>query len=383
MDRLHRWLQDASASVADLGVLAPIVAALVLGNGLDAGTVLVGVGALYLIAGLYFRVPVPVQPIKAAAAIAIAHKLPPETIGAAGMVLGASLVVLGATGASKWLAKAFAVPIIRGLQLGVGLILVRAAIDLASPDADTVGLLVAGAVALALLFGTRRAGRLPVALVLVGGAVAYTLVASGHLPDLEPGLWHPDLNRGAFDLSVLGSALVLLVIPQIPLTFGNAVVAVTDLEHRYFPIEARLVNPRSVSLSCGLANMTAGVLTGMPMCHGSGGLTAHYRAGARTFRMNLIIGGTLLTLGLFFGPTALSLLALIPIEVLAGFLAFTGLFHSSLAASLRGTDLAIAITIGVLGLLTTNLAIGLGVGLLLYWPLVLLTGRSDLETARS
>lgn len=376
MDRLHRWLQDASASVADLGVLAPIVAALVLGNGLDAGTVLVGVGALYLIAGLYFRVPFPVQPIKAAAAIAIARKLPPEIIGAAGMVLGASLVVLGATGASKWLAKAFAVPIVRGLQLGVGLILVRTAIDLASPDADMVPLLVAGAVALALLLGARRAGRLPVALVIVGGAVAYTLVASGRLPDLEPGLWHPVFNQGAFDLTVLGSALVLLVIPQIPLTFGNAVVAVTDLEHRYFPIEARLVNPRSVSLSCGLANMTAGVLTGMPMCHGSGGLTAHYRAGARTFRMNLFIGGTLLTLGLFFGPMALSLLALIPVAVLAGFLAFTGLFHSSLAASLRGTDLAIAITMGVLGLLTTNLAIALGVGLLLYWPLALLAGRT-------
>lgn len=383
MARPHRWLQDASGSVADLGVLAPIVAALVLGNGLDAGTVLVGVGALYLIAGLYFRVPVPVQPIKAAAAIAIARKLPPETIGAAGIVLGAALVVLGATGASKWLAKAFAVPIVRGLQLGVGLILLRAAIDLASPEADTVGLMVAGAVALTLLFGTRRSGRLPVALLIVGGAVLYTLVSSGRGPDLEPGLWHPDLNQGAFDLTVLGSALVLLVIPQIPLTFGNAVVAVTDLEHRYFPIESRKVNPRSISLSCGLANMTAGILTGMPMCHGSGGLTAHFRAGARTYRMNLFIGSTLLMLGLFFGPTALSLLALIPVAVLAGFLAFAGLFHSSLAGSLRGTDLAVAITIGVLGLLTTNLAIALGAGLLVYWPLALLTGRRDLEAART
>ena len=383
MDRLHGWLRDASGSVADLGVLAPIAAALILGNGLDAGTVLVGAGALYLIAGLYFRVPVPVQPIKAAAAIAIARGLPPETIGAAGMVLGAALVILGATGASRHLAKAFSIPIVRGLQLGVGLILVRTAIDLAAPGTDVLALIVAGGVALALVVGGQRTDQLPVALVIVGGAVMYMLITSGELLNLEMGLWRPQINDGAFDLSVLGSALVLLVIPQIPLTFGNAVVAVTDLEHRYFPVESRKVNPRSVSLSSGLANLAAGVLTGMPMCHGSGGLTAHYRAGARTFRMNLLIGGTLLMLGLFFAPAALSLLALIPIEVLAGFLAFTGLFHSSLAASLRGTDLAIAVLIGVLGLLTTNLAIALAVGLILYWPLTLLRGSDDLKTARS
>ncbi|MEA2452850.1 MAG: hypothetical protein QOG04_1560 [Actinomycetota bacterium] len=383
MDRSSGWLQDASGSVGDLGVLAPIVAALVIGNGLDPATVLCGVGALYLLAGWYFKVPVPVQPIKAAAAIAIARKLPPETLAAAGVVLGACLMVLAATGASRWIAKAFSVPIIRGLQLGVGLILVKTAITLASPDAAGIPLMVAIAVAVILTVAARRTQPLPMALILVVGAVIYSLISTGAVPDMEFALWHPHLNHGALDLATLGSAFVLLVIPQIPLTFGNAVVAVVDLEHRYFPVESRKVNPRSISFSCGLANITAGMLTGMPMCHGSGGLTAHYRAGARTYRMNLIIGVVLLGLGLFFGPTALTLIALVPVPVLAGFLAFTGLFHSSLAASLRGTDLAIAITIGVLGLLTTNLAIALAAGLVLYWPLALLGGGRDLEPAPS
>ena len=53
----------------------------------------------------------------------------------------------------------------------------------------------------------------------------------------------------------LGSALVLLVIPQIPLTLGNAVVAVVDLEHRYFPLEAKRVDARSISYSAGIANV--------------------------------------------------------------------------------------------------------------------------------
>lgn len=381
MERIG-WLHDASGSVGDLGVLVPITAALVLGNGLDAGTALVGVGLLYLLSGLYFRVPVPVQPIKAAAAIAIARGLPPEALATAGILLGCSLLVLGATGLSRWLAKAFSAPIVRGLQLGVGLILIKTALTIAAPDMTMVPLLTAGAIAVVLLIAGRVDGRYPVALVIVVGGALYAIVTEG-APPLDVGLLHLDLNGAALRPSVIASAFVLLVVPQIPLTFGNAVVAVVDLEHRYFPAESRKVTPESVSVSSGVANIIAGSMTGMPMCHGSGGLTAHYRAGARSFHMNAIIGSVLLMMGLFFGPAALGVLTLIPAVVLAGFLAFTGLFHSSLAVSLRGWDLVVAIGIGLLGLVTTNLAIALALGLLLYWPLALMKARRPMEPART
>src|SRR5688572_23521690 len=104
MRSVGRWAQDASGAVADLGVLAPLATALVINNGFDPATVLVGVGALYLFAGSYFKVPVPVQPIKAAAAITIARDLPPEHLATAGIILGVVLVILGATGVSRWLA---------------------------------------------------------------------------------------------------------------------------------------------------------------------------------------------------------------------------------------------------------------------------------------
>lgn len=375
MERVRRWLQDASASVADLGVFVPIAGALVVGNGYDPGTILVGVGALYVAAGWYFKVPVPVQPIKAAAAIAIARGLPAETLATAGIILGLTLVVLGATGASRWLAKAFAEPIVRGLQLGVGAILVVTAIKIASPAGQPGPFLLALGVAGLLVVAGRRGGRSPVALGIVVGSIAYSLATTSQFPGLDLALWEPHLDRAALDVSVLGSALVLLVIPQVPLTFGNAVVAVVDLEHRYFPIEARKVDARSISLSSGMANIAAGAITGMPMCHGSGGLTAHYRAGARSYRMNLFIGGALLAVGLFMAPTAYSILLSIPMPVLAGFLAFTGFFHSSLALSLRGTELAIAVMMGVVGLVTMNLAIALAIGLATYWPFQLVSGR--------
>lgn len=383
MERARAWLGDASGSVADLGVLAPIAGALILRNGLDAGTVLVGVGLLYLVAGFYFRVPVPVQPIKAAAAIAIARELPPETIGAAGLMLGIVLMILAATGAARALARVFALPLVRGLQLGVGLILIRTAIDLASPGGRVIPLAVAGAVAAALVVGARTRRSFPLALVVIVGASAWAILATGHVPPVHISIWDPTLNAGALDLSVLMSALVLLVVPQIPLTFGNAVVAVVDLEHRYFPENARKVTASAVSYSCGVANVAAGVAGGMPMCHGSGGLTAHYRAGARSYRMNGLIGGVLLTLGLFFGSAAVGIIGLIPLSVLAGFLAFTGLFHASLVGELRRSDLAIAVLMGMIGFATTNLAISLVVGLVAYWPLTAVVGGREVEPAPS
>lgn len=353
------WVSDASASVADLGVLIPLVAALSVGNGLDAATALVGVGCLYLVSGLYFRLPVPVQPIKAAAAVAIGRDLPTETIAAAAVMLGALMVVLAITGAAARLDRVFSAPVVRGLQLGVGLILLRTALGLAStPGAVTTAILVAAV----LVIAARQRPPLPVVLPVFALGTALAAAANG-APSLEFSLWTPTSPLDDIDAGIVLSAFVLLVVPQVPLTIGNAVVAVDDLERRYYAADAHRSSPTRFALSTGIANLVAGTIGAMPMCHGSGGLTAHFRAGARSFRMNIVIGSSLLVLGLFLGPAALALLALIPLSLLAGALAFTGLFHASLVASLRGADAVTAASIGLVGLVTTNLTLALAVGL--------------------
>ncbi|HJR19735.1 MAG TPA: putative sulfate/molybdate transporter [Actinomycetota bacterium] len=380
--RLAPIVGDASGAVADLGVLVPIATALILKNGLDAGTVLVGVGALYLAAGLYFRVPVPVQPIKAAAAIAIARDLSPATISAAGVVLGLTLIVLSTTGAARWLSRIFTTPIVRGLQFGVGLLLVSSALGLPARPVPPATWAAAAACAGILVLAARRRNW-PLALVLVAGGVAWSLVTGAHAIVLRPDAWQPGISGNVFSSSVLWSAFTVLVIPQIPLTFGNAVIAVVDVEHRYFGTSARRVTPAGIGLSCGIANVVAGSLGGMPMCHGSGGLTAHYRGGARSYRMNLFIGVPLLILGLGFGATAFSVLALIPVAVLVGLLAFTGVMHALLVVDLRGFELGVAVAMGVIGVWTSNLAIALAVGLTLVWlPAIARRMRRHVESSR-
>jgi MFS superfamily sulfate permease-like transporter len=197
-------------------------------------------------------------------------------------------------------------------------------------------------------------------LVLLGAGLVVTLLAAR--PELDgPSLTLPSL--GLPPASAFGTAFLLLVVPQLPLTFGNAVVAVNDLAHEYFGDGARRVTPSRVCLSAGIANLGSAFLGGMPMCHGAGGLTAHVRLGAQTAGMNLLLGGTLLATGLFFASEVPALLGLLPVWVLAAFLAYAGLRHAWLVADLRGTSLAIALVAGVLGAWLGNLAVTAAIAL--------------------
>jgi sulfate permease, SulP family len=181
----------------------------------------------------------------------------------------------------------------------------------------------------------------------------------------------PDLGGPSFSLpsfsvpspSDFGAAFFLLVVPQLPLTFGNAVVAVSDLAGEYFGPAAARVNPSRVCLSCAAGNVVSGVLGGMPMCHGAGGLTAHVRLGARRPGMNLLLGGVFLGLGIFFAPQVPVILGLLPVWVLAAFLAYAGIRHALLVTDLRGRAVVVAVVAGGAGAVMGNLAVTAGAAL--------------------
>lgn len=360
-------LGDASGAVADLGVLVPLASALILVNGLDPGAVLLGAGFLTLAAGAAFRIPFPVQPLKALTAVAVASRASPDVIHAAGLEIGVVLLLLSVSGVADAMARLFTKPVVRALQLGVGILLVVAAARLAldppaifrgTPPSPWPALLAVAA--FAGLWWAARAGRYGIALaVLTVGVAAAWLVAG---PDLAgPSLGLPSLGlppAGAF-----AEAMLLLVIPQLPLTFGNAVVAVNDLAHGYFGPAAVRVTPARVCLSCGLGNLAAGLIGGMPMCHGAGGLTAHVRLGARTAAMNAMLGAALVALGLFFAPQVPAILGLLPVWGLGALLALAGLRHALLVADLRGAPLAVAVIAGSLGALLGNLTVTLAIAL--------------------
>jgi SulP family sulfate permease len=360
-------LGEATGAVADLGVLVPLAASLILVNGLDPGAVLLCAGLLVVWSGLVFRIPFPVQPLKALAAVAVASRLSPDVIHAAGLEIAAFLLILSIGRLADVLARLFTKPVVRALQFGVGVLLAMAAVGLVidppevfrgTPPSPWPAVL-AGAAFVAVAWTARR-GRYGWALLLLGAGVASALAVAG--PGVGGPSWRlPEIRvPGA---AAFGAAFFLLVVPQLPLTFGNAVVAVTDLAHHHFGSAAGRVTPTGVCLSCAAGNAMSGLLGGMPMCHGAGGLTAHVRLGARRAGMNILLGSVLVGLGLFFGSQVTAILGLLPVWALAAFLAYAGARHALLVADLRGSSLILAVGAGAAGAAVGNLAVTAGAAL--------------------
>lgn len=354
--------------MADVGVLVPIATALIVSNGLSATAVLLPAGLLYVTAGIAYGLPIPVQPLKAFGAIAIAEGLGSDEIAAGALLMGAIFVVAGRFGLIDRIARAFPRALIRGVQLTVGLLFLKIAWELvADPPAafrdageDTAILIGVAAVALAAAMALRRR---PIALILVASALAVALVRAG--ADLEFGpsaISLPDLDDAVF-----WAAFTTLVIPQLPLTFANSCVATADAARVYFGERAARVRPGRLAMSLGLANLVSGSISGMPVCHGAGGLTAHRAFGARTAAAPIAMGLALLALALGLGAGLAVLLAAFPLPLLAGMLAAAGLLHLGLLADLEGRwEWAVALVVGAIGF-AFNLAVGLAVGAGLWW----------------
>lgn len=368
---LTRW--DVAGAFGDIGILFPIAIALISLNHMNPTAVFLTAGLAYILAGGYFRIPIAVEPFKAVAAIALALQLPPSSIASAGLLMGLLLAFIGVTDLVTPLAKLFTLPIVRGIQLGLGLILLREGIRLAlgakSAPVMFAGftlsawVIAVGGAAILLVF--LRSRRFPAALVLLAAGVLVGALSRWHvLGSLGWGpvpidLLHPQAHE-------LRAVLVALVLPQFALTFGNSIVATENTAQVLYGDQARRVTARALSLSIGLTNLVSGMLTSAPTCHGSGGITAHYRFGARTQKSSYVIGAVCLLLALF-GRGAVGLLSLIPTAILGVFLVYVGVQHGALIRDImkRKRALVIAVCVAVVSLVRTNLTYGFVAGFIL------------------
>lgn len=360
--------RELSGAVADLGVLIPIAVALIVKNGLSATSVLLPAGGLLLLVAAVYRLPVPVQPLKALGAIAIAQGLGADEIAAAAILMGVIFLVIGSTGLVDFAGRAFPKPLIRGVQLTVGLLFLKIAWGLVSDPPSSfsayalapawavpLGILV---VALAVLLRRR-----PVTLALVGIGLAAMLMRAGDGLVLGPSA----ITVPSLDSATFWTAFTVLVIPQLPLSFANSCLATADAAKTYFGDAAARVKPGRLAMTLGSANIVAGTISGMPVCHGAGGMTAHYAFGARTWRAPAALGAALVVVALGVGAGLAAVLPAFPLPILAGLLAVAGLLHIGLLRDLRGVRAwAIALLIGGLGF-EINLLVGLVVGLVVWW----------------
>ncbi|MDF2145504.1 molybdate transporter family protein [Knoellia sp. p5-6-4] len=361
------WWREASGAVADLGVLVPIAVTLVVANHLSATAVLLPAAVGYLVVATVYRLPVAVQPLKAFGAAAIAAGAGADVIAAGALVMGAVFLVLGLSGLLDRVARVFPTPVIRGVQLAVGLTFLRIAWELVvHPPASFADQLPTGwtavlAVALGagLLLWRQRLILPSVVLALV----VATVVATRHTTlELGPSpITVPDISWAD-----LATATTLLVLPQLPLTFANSCLAPADAARRYFGDAAAKVTPGRLARTLGATNLLAGAVSGMPVCHGAGGMSAHVSFGARTWRAPALLGGVLLVVALGLGAGAAAVLTAFPLGVLSALLVVAAVAHIALLRDLRGQfNWALALGTGLIGF-TTNLAWAVGTALFLY-----------------
>ena len=320
---------------------------MVLAARLDAAAVLLVFGLLQLGTALVYRMPMPVQPLKAVAAIVIAGQIPAAVVHGGGLAIGVVMLLLSITGLVGWLARVIPKPVVRGVQAGLGFQLATLALRDYVPTGGAAGyLLAAGAFAVTvLLLGNRRVPPAPVVVAL--GAV-YALATAA-----DPGL----LLRGAGvhlpavtlpNWASIAQGFVLLALPQIPLSLGNSVLATRQLAEDLFP-ERAPPPVRQIGTTYAAMNLASAVLGGVPACHGSGGMAGHYAFGGRTGGSVFISGLLYVALGLLFGGAIAGVITIFPRPVLGVLLVVEALALLVLLRDLADhpSELALALLVAV------------------------------------
>ena len=348
-------VREFAGSLGDFGTLIPFLTGYVMVNGFDPCGVLVMLGLTNIFLALVYRLPLPVQPQKAVGSIAIANKWTPNMVYGAGLGLGILWLVLGTSKRINEIVQRIPKSVIRGIQAGLGLILILQAVEFMR--LDILVALIAAVIIVSLL----KNKWLPSAIaVLLFGVIVSVLKNDFHLSSLAfefslPKFYVPSLND-------VGAGLLYAGLAQIPLTLTNAVVATTALLNDYFP--QRKVKPRSLILNMGFMNVVTSLFGGMPLCHGSGGLAAQYFYGARTGGALIIEGTIEVLLGLFLASSVGNISKAFPLAVLGTMLFFAGLELGRIAIKIKGRkEIIIMLVTGVVSSIT-NLAIGFVVGIL-------------------
>ena len=382
---------ELAGSLGDLGTILPLAIGMILINGLNPLGLFLGVGLFYVFSGLYFKVTSPVEPMKVIGAYAIATGITAAQIQASSLWIFLFLLIIGATGIITRIGRYIPKPVIRGVQLSTGVLLVSQGVKLmlgnskfqalrgaAEPYLSIqnigpvpLGIIIGGILGLLTLLLLENK-RLPAAIVIVGAGLLTGVFFGTRegLQQIQPGLYLPRLMP--FGMPATGDltfALLVLVLPQVPMTLGNAVVANADLSLQYFPEDGHRVTYKALCISMALANLVSFFLGGMPMCHGAGGLASRYRFGARTAGSNLIIGALFILLALILGERIMGVIYLLPMAALGILLIFAGAQLSLTLLDVR-TRKELFVAIIIVGItLSANLAAGFLVGIAVAYAL--------------
>jgi MFS superfamily sulfate permease-like transporter len=358
---------EFAGAFGDLGTLIPFVVGYITLNKMDPLGILVAFGIFKIFVGLYFKTPVPIQPMKAIGGMAIAHagSITPGMIWGSGIFTGLFWLLMGVTGAITWIEKVTTKPVVRGIMLGLGLSFVVEGLSMMRGEP----LFAIGGVLITLLLLSSK--RFPAMLCLLAYGI---VVASIQKPELFKELSNlsirfrfPELTFGRMSWQDLLAGFVILGLPQAPLTLGNAIIGTVAENNTYFP--DRKVTAKTISIDHGVMNLISACIGGIPMCHGAGGMAGHIRFGARTGGALVILGVIVLFTGLFLSESVALLFQVFPRPILGVILFFAGVELALVIKDIKLKKQNLFVLLITAGTAMWNMGVAYLAGLILYYGL--------------
>jgi MFS superfamily sulfate permease-like transporter len=358
---------ELAGAFGDIGTDLPLIVGVILAANLDSASALILFGAMQILTALRYRMPMPVQPLKAVAALVIGQKISGNILFGGGLAIGILMLLLTVTGLVDLLARVVPKAVVRGIQFGLGLQLATLALkDYVKGDGARGYVLAAIAfVIIVLLIGNRR---YPAALFVIALGLAYALIFKLNGPTLIQGIgfrlphvYHPNSQD-------VVAGFLLLALPQIPLSLGNSVLATRQISEDLFP--ERRLTVRGISWTYSLMNLINPFFGGIPTCHGSGGMMGHYAFGGRTGGSVILYGVLYLLLGLFFSGSFAQVVQVFPLPILGVLLAIEGMRIMMLVRDIvdKKAEFSIAVLVGLIAAsLPYGYLIGILVGTVLFY----------------
>ena len=333
-------LEEAAGAIGDYGTLLPIIVGVAVVTEINLSSILLFFGLSYIATGVYYKLPMPVEPMKAIGAIAISGTLSTGEIAGAGILMGIILLLIGFIDGIDLIKKHIPEWLIRGIQLGLALILMQTALSFLMED------WLFGVISISIIIIFYFVKVLDISSLIVFGLGLIIGIYYSGLPPITIISW-PELTLPG--ISEFSTGFWTGTIPQMPLTLGNAVLATSLLITDLFE---RKVSEQKLVTSMGIMCIVSSPLGGFPMCHGAGGLAAQYRFGARTGGSNIISGIILLVIAFFFASP--ELLGIIPFGVLGAMLVFTAL--QMFQSAIKTDNKVLMLVTGIIAFLS-NIAI--------------------------
>jgi MFS superfamily sulfate permease-like transporter len=352
-------LREVAGSMGDFGTLFPLAIGYIAVCGLNPAGLLVMMGLANIATGLIYRLPMPIEPMKVLAVVAIAQHWSPSLVYAAGFAMGLIWLLFAVTGIIDRIVSITPHSVIRGIQVALGVLLAFQALKMVSTW------WVMGIIAVLVVLVLRQNRYAPAAVVLMVLGAGIMLVKGEFGGVNSPGFTLPPIT--GFTIGDLWQGLVRAGFAQIPLTATNAVIATAALIADYWP--KKPVAERRLALNMGIMNVIMPFFGGMPLCHGAGGLAAQYYFGARTGGANIMEGLMEIAMGLFLATSIAGLFTVFPMAIIGAMLLMVGIELILFAKDVRLDVDVVPLAATVVVSLVSNMAFGFLAGLAAHYLL--------------